>query len=474
MLFLFNLALSSAELKIAEEFYGDYYSENIKEGTKFRWVMYVPDSYDPEKPAALYIGHDGLNTVHAKKLEELARTGKTPVTVCIGLASGELLPTLEGGSPRRMRAEEYDEVGPEYPDFLVDEFIPYMIHEYHLNIDPDPDMHMVAGSSSGGISAWNIAWYRNDYFHRCYLASPSFVAIRHGEETLYHVRLSEPRPIRIYETYGEFEPNMYDGDSYLAALFAKNTFEYSGYPFQAEFLPGGDHGAGYTDPDVTERMLNFLWKNWQSEPVAPLFQQERLNRIVEFGTTWEETKDPFPAPIPARTTIGEFSGDGGKIIFTDLNGKRTTVTNEFGDITSLAVSTDGWRLYVADRLKRFIYALAINPDGTLGKPYTLAPLRLPLDIKQLGANAICVDTKDRLYAATSLGIQSIISFGAIDAILPLPSDLPAEDVAFGGDDRQTLYVRSGEKIFKRTMKTTGKQIDFPITPPGTNGYFDGD
>lgn len=466
--------LFSAELKTGEMFYNDYTSTGIKEGTTFRWVAYVPECYDPEKPAALYVGHDGLNMVHAKMLEEMAADGETPVTVCVGLASGELLPTLEGGSPRRMRAEEYDETGSEYPDFLVDEFIPWFIREYGLNIDPNPDMHMVAGSSSGGISAWNIAWFRNDYFRRCYLASPSFLAIRNGEETLYRVRLSEPRPIRIYETYGEFEPDMYEGNSYLAAVFAKNTFEYAGYDVQAEFLQGGDHGAGYNDPEVTRRMLKFLWKDWQNSPVRPLRQQERLNRLVEFGTTWEETEDPFPDPLPARTTIGDYSFDGGHIIFTDLDGKKRVVNSEFENISALAISTDRWRLYVADRLKHCVYALAIHPDGSLGKPYTLAPLRLSPKIEQLGASAICVDTKDRLYVATPLGIQSIISFGIIDAILPLPGDLQADDVAFGGDDGRILYARSGEKVFKRRMKTVGKPLDLPITPPGTNGYYDGD
>ena len=474
-LFLLCSPLTSQEIKIGEEFYGDYTSDNIKAGTTFRWVMYIPKMYDPSKPAALYVGHDGLNSVHATKLEELSSSGEMPVTICIGLAAGNLLPTLEGGTPRRMRAEEYDEVGSAYPDFLVDEFIPWIIQKYNLNIDPSPDMHMVAGSSSGGISAWNIAWYRNDYFRRCYLASPSFMAIRHGEDILYDVRLSEPRPIRIYETYAEFEPDMYDGNSYLAALFAKNTFEFSGYPIQSEYLAGGEHGAGYTDPAVTERMLRFLWEDWQNKPVAPLFQQERIDRLVEFGTAWQETDEPFPSPLPALTAVGRYTYDGGTIIFTNHEGNSIPVnTDDFEEISGLAVSTDGWRLYVADRAKRFVYALAINPDGTLGKSYTLAPLRLPLDIKQLGANAICIDTKDRLYAATPTGIQSIISFGVIDVILPLPDDLPVDEVAFGGDDGRILFARSGNRIFKRPMKTTGKPADFPISQPGTNGYYDGD
>lgn len=473
-LLLSSFSLFSEEFKVGEMFYGDYTSNGIKEGTTFRWVAYIPKCYDPSRPSALYVGHDGLNMVHAKTLEEMATDGLTPVTVCIGLAAGELRPSLDGGTLRRMRAEEYDEVGSEYPDFLVDEFIPWFIQKYDLKIDPNPDMHMVAGSSSGGISAWNIAWFRNDYFHRCYLASPSFLAIRNGEETLYRVRLSEPRPIRIYETYGEFEPDMYEGNSYLAALFAKNTFEFAGYPVQAEFIPTGKHGAGYDDENVARRMLKYLWNDWQNSPVTPVRQQERLNRLVEFGTTWEITEDPFPTPLPARTTIGEFNPDVGDIIFTDLEGNSRVVKSGFGEITALAISTDRWRLYVADRLKNSIYALAIHPDGSLGKPYSLAPLRLSPKIEQIGASAMCIDTKDRLYVATPLGIQSIISFGILDAILPLPGDLSADDVAFGGNDGKTLYVRSGNKIFKRPMKTMGKPHDFPVTPPGTNGYYDGD
>lgn len=473
-LFSWVFSIPAAEFKIGKEFYGEYVSDNVKAGTIFRWAIYVPNTYDPEKPAALYVGHDGLNLVHARKLEELSSTGEAPVTVCIGLASGSIPPTLEGGSPRNMRAEEYDEPGPGYPDFLVEEFIPRMIRDFHLNIDPNPNMHMISGSSSGGISAWNACWYRNDYFRRCYLCSPSFLAIRGGEDFLYRVRISEPRPMRLFVTYAEDEPNLYAGDSSLAALFAKDTFEYAGYPIRSKYIPGGEHGAGYTDPDLADQAMKYLWENWQTEPVRPLRQQERLDRLVEFGTAWEETNDPFPAPVPAKAVVGTYGFDGGLITLTDLKGNLSVVNREFEEVTGLAVSTDGWRLYVADRQRRFLYSLSINPDGSLGKAYTLAPLRLPLDIRTLGANAICVDTKDRVYAATPLGIQTCVSFGVIDAILPLPGDLRVDNIAFGGEEHQTLYVRSEGKVFRRPMKTIGKTVDFPITSPGTFGYYDGD
>lgn len=466
---------SAESLKIGEEMNGHFISPKIKEGSDFIWVLYVPTCYDPTKPAALYMAHDGLNMTHAKVLEQMAEKGEVPVTICVGLASGELAPPSGEGFPRRMRAEEYDEVDSEYANMLVDEFMPWLIERFQLNIDPNPDMHLVTGASSGGISAWDIAWYRNDYFRRCFISSPTFSSICGGELPMYLVRVTEPRPIRVYEIYGRHEPNIYAGDSYIAALMGENTFEYAGYAYKSEYFPDGGHGAGYNDPPVIERAMQFLWENWQTEPVKVLRQQERLDRLVEFGTTWEETNDTFPEPIPAVTKYGTYDFDGGVITLTDSDGNVRTVSDEFfGEITGLAVSTDGWRLYVADKSRRFIFAVTIMTDGSLGKAYKLAPLRLPHDVVTLGASGLCVDTKDRVYAATPLGIQSMVSFGVLDAILPLPGDREADAVAFGGEDGKTLYVRSGNLVFKRPMKTTGKPADFPVTAPGTNGYFDGD
>ena len=37
----------------------------------------------------------------------------------------------------------------------------------------------------------------------------------------------------------------------------------------------------------------------------------------------------------------------------------------FDDITSIALSSDRWRLYIAERNRRFVYVMAIRPDGTL-------------------------------------------------------------------------------------------------------------
>lgn len=462
-------------LKIGASVEGEYLSDRIKEGSIFKYVLYVPTAYDPNVPAALYVGHDGLVSVHATVMDRLAQEGAAPPVICVGLNPGWLRATVEGGTDRFMRAEEYDQAGRGYPDFLVDEFIPWLTEKYGLNISASADMHLIGGASSGGVSAWNIAWFRNDYFHRCYMSSPTFSAMRGGEELMFLARIAETKPIRAYEIFGRHEPDIYAGDSYIAALMGESSMKYAGYDYEFEYFPEGGHGCGYTDPEVTERAMRFLWADWKTKPIKPLHNPERIDRLVEFGSVWEETDEPFPDPIPAKTKNGVYTYEGGRLFFTDTQGIKKTVSDGFfGEISGLAVSTDGWRLYIGDKNRRFVYAAAILSDGTLGKIYELAPLRLAHDIRTLGASGICLDVKDRVYAATELGIQGIISFGVTDAILPLPNNRPAEAAAFGGPDLSVLYVKSGDKIFKRTMKPRGKPEDFPQTPPNTTGYYDGD
>lgn len=481
LLFLFMGAAEMAARLFAQEtertsriLSGTFESRLVKPGTVFPYSIYLPKQYDGTKPAALCVSCDGLNGACNEALEKLADEGAAPVTVCLGVVSGQLTPTIEGGTPRGMRAEEYDQAGPDYAHFLVDELIPALIAKENLQIDPSPDLHLIVGASSGGIAAWEIAWWRNDYFRRAYLNSPTFSAFRGGEEPMYRVRITETRPIRAFVTVGSYEkePNIYSGNSHITALFANDTLRFAGYDSGYEFFPDGPHGAGYGDGAVAERVMRFLWAGWKDEPVKTLHNPDRVERLVTFGDPWRETDEAIPERQPAQTPMGVYDFDGGKIFLTPNGGERRQVSDQFRQITALGVSSDEWRLYVADRDSRFIDAISILPDGSLGARYHLAPLRLGPNPSILGATDLCVDTQDRVYAATELGIQGIVSFGIVDAILPLPGDAAAEKLAFGGVGNQTVYVRSGEKVWKRVFKTTGRLAGDPPQKPGTTNYFD--
>lgn len=455
---------------------GVYEGRTLKPGSLFPYKVYIPGQYDPSKPAAVYVCKDGLGKdyleVHSGVLDKLIAEGASPVCIGVYISSGELKPSRKGGMDRGLRAEEYDQIGRDYPDFIVDEFLPWLVKKEELNISPSPDMHMIGGGSSGGICAWNAAWFRNDYFRRAFLSSPTFSAIRGGEELMPLARKTETRPIRAYVTLGENEPDLYAGSSYVAGLTAETAFKYAGYDYQYEYFPGGGHCHGITDPAVIERAMRFLWRNWKTEPVKPLHNSERVERLVPFGSRWEETNEPMPAPVPAQIPAGVYSFEGGTIHLTSKDGVPKAVADGFGEISGLAVSSDRWRLYIADRQRRFIFAMSILEDGTLKERYVLAPLHLAHDCRSIGAADLCVDSKDRVYAATELGVQGIISFGVTDSIIPLPGDLPVEKLAFGEKESNILYARSGDKIFKRPWKERGlKNTDAPAFP-GTKGYYD--
>lgn len=57
-----------------------------------------------------------------------------------------------------MRMNHYDLFAPEYLNFLVGEFLPYIEKQYFVRISTSADLHAVSGGSSGGVSVWNIVW----------------------------------------------------------------------------------------------------------------------------------------------------------------------------------------------------------------------------------------------------------------------------------------------------------------------------
>lgn len=57
-----------------------------------------------------------------------------------------------------MCMNHYDLFAPEYLNFLVGEFLPYIEKQYFVRLSTSADLHAVSGGSSGGVSVWNIVW----------------------------------------------------------------------------------------------------------------------------------------------------------------------------------------------------------------------------------------------------------------------------------------------------------------------------
>lgn len=448
---------------------GTFTSEIFEPGTVFPYCIFVPAEYDGRTPAALIVEQDGLCKNQAYAMQKLTAEGNAPVCIIVGIDSGYLPASLEGGFARGMRDVEYDQPGRGYPDFVIEEFLPNVLKQENLIISPEANMHMISGGSSGGCCAWNAVWFRNDFFCRAFLSSPSFLAMRGMDEYLTLIRKTETHPIRVYVTVASNEPDDYFGSSYVAGIATDRALKYAGYDYAFDYIEGGGHCAKFHDSEYNEHVLRFLWKDWK-KPIRPLRFSQRIQFFLDFDSAWQETNE-MPKACHAKTAQGIYSFEGGKITFNSYSGNIHVVADDFDEISALAISSDRWRLYIADRTRRNIYVMSICPDGGLKEKYIFAPLHLAFDCRTIGASDLCVDTVDRVYAATELGVQTITSFGIVDSIIPLPHDLPAEKIAFGGENNEYLYVKSGIHIFRRKLKVCGKAENDVITKPANTDYY---
>jgi gluconolactonase len=393
------------------------------------------------------------------------------VCVALGVDSGSFPATREGGFARSTRSPEYDGLGPDYANFLIEELIPFVKKKYGLNLSDNPDLHLIAGRSSGGISAWNAAWERNDYFRRVYMNSPSFSAFRGGDSLTVLMRKYETKPIRAFMTVGTDDMRNSAGDWYLESLSAREALNYAQYDYAVEVFQNGLHGAGFDDATVFEKAMQFIWKDWQTEAVKPLGLSPRVADIVTLDQPWRETTEAMPKGCLPTIPEGYYSFDqGGCIWLNGVDGTKILAAETNREITSIAISCDRWRLYIADRNRRFVFVMAIREDGTLTDCYTHGHLHLADDCITLGASALCVDRLGRLYAATPMGIQTVSHFGHTNTILPLPGNLPVTGLVFGGDGNDILYAESNGRVFKRTVLTHGLTETTPAVEPTTPAF----
>lgn len=429
---------------------GRFKSALYQPSSEFDYQIYVPGDARRETTGLVVI-QDGLNMAEVEAMEALRADGTVPPCVMIGISSGNLRATQTGGVDRGMRMTEYDAKGRKYPDFLAEEFIPALTLREGLEFSSDPALHMISGGSSGGCCAWNAAWYRNDYFKRAFLSSPSMLAMGGMDEFLNLIRKCEPRPIRAFITMGEDEPNDYFGSSYCVISAMKSALEYAGYEFGWEYFPGEGHCCRRGDAETLKRVYSYIWQGWSEGRLDYIRQfAPRLLKLVDPASQWLKSGCVFDSKRVLVTDKGSYSADGARITFTDTAGKQLVYPG-FSCITAIALSADRWRLYVSDAASRRLYALSILEDGSLNDRYDLCLLHTDSEALIPGAYDIAVDAHDRIFAATGVGVQCVRSFGLIDVILPLPKDLPAVKIAYD-DAENILYVKDGEgKVYERTL-----------------------
>ena len=121
-----------------------YTAKKYNPGAVFEYTVYLSKYCKPDTPAALLVQFDFFNEQQTAAMEKLAGEGLAPPFVVIAAPSGKLEPTIEGGTTRGLRVENYDHIGPEFPSFLAEELIPEATKVENLSISPNPDLHITS------------------------------------------------------------------------------------------------------------------------------------------------------------------------------------------------------------------------------------------------------------------------------------------------------------------------------------------
>ena len=269
------------------------HTSKIYDGMESNYWIYVPAQYDPAKPAALMVWQDGQGRVKRDGaaqsqivFDNLTHQKKIPVMIHVFIQPGTI------GS-RAMRSIEYDTVSDKYARFLRDEVLPEVYAKY--NIRKDGYSRGISGSSSGGICAFNVAWFQPDQFSRVLSNIGSFTSIQWhpgqidgGNVYPNKVRKESKRNIRVYLQDGSEDLENDHGSWPLQNIQLANSLKLKGYDFHLQFGNGSHNGA-----DANSQLplsLSWLWRDYDpakteqtyemeaSEKAKPLFRVKIYNR----------------------------------------------------------------------------------------------------------------------------------------------------------------------------------------------------
>lgn len=163
-----------------------------------------------------------------------------------------------------------------------------------------------------------------------------------------------------------------------------------------------------------------------------------------------------PAPRPAPNVAPKETGN---VHYIRPNGDVLLLDDHITRPNGVTLSLDEKTLYVDDTEGEFVYALDVQPDGTVRNKRPFVKLREP-EKGSLGlrsrADGMALDSQGRLYVATGSGVQVIDTRGEYLGTIRLPA--VARNLAFAGPDRRTLYLTALEGLYRVELLSQG--------PPG--------
>jgi len=270
----------------------------IYDGMKADYWVYASPGVDANVPAPLMVWQDGQGLIGTY-------SGLRLFTVTENLIDQKLLPPMvhvmiaPGTSTdgKAMRSIEYDTVSDRYSRFLMEEVLPEVEKTYKLR--PDGYSRAIAGESSGGICAFNVAWLIPDKFSRVHSAVGSFTSIQwRPQEKLeggnvypFKVRKEPKRNIRVWMSDGHDDLENEHGSWPMQNIEMANSLKLREYDFHFRFGLAA-HGGAQAGLDLPES-LTWLWRDYDPKKTTQEFQMDPAEKEKPFFRVTISNRDAW-------------------------------------------------------------------------------------------------------------------------------------------------------------------------------------
>ncbi|MBI3470484.1 MAG: esterase [Candidatus Solibacter usitatus] len=257
------------------------HTSRIYEGMQSDYWIYVPAQYSPSAPAALMVWQDwqGLaqrdGATRAQIVfDNMTHQKKIPVMIHVFIQPGSV-------GERAMRSIEYDTVNDRFARFLRDEILAEVQAKY--NIRRDGYSRGIAGNSSGGICAFNAAWFQPDQFSRVLSRIGSFTSIQWkpgeidgGNVYPFKIRKEPKRNIRVWLQDGSGDLENNHGSWPLQNIQMANRLKFRGYDFHLSW-GAGTHNGAHGNAELPEEMT-WLWRDYDPNKTEQVYQMEAAEK----------------------------------------------------------------------------------------------------------------------------------------------------------------------------------------------------
>jgi enterochelin esterase family protein len=244
------------------------FASKIYAPCEFEYRVYVPAQYASNKPAAfmvfqdgsLYVGTHDAKFNSATVFDNLIHTGAMPVTIGLFINPGKPGPEHDPAE-HSTRSDQYDVLDDKYSRFLLEEIIPEVITGRY-EITADPEGWAIAGFSSGGICAFNVAWHRPDKFRKVLTHNGSFTNIKGGHVYPQLIRDAPTKPLRVSLLSGTGDIADERGSWFEANADMAHALSEKGYPCRYRPGTGGHYPPIQAVADYADA-LRWLWQGYR-------------------------------------------------------------------------------------------------------------------------------------------------------------------------------------------------------------------